>query len=346
MRVTISVLGAFLLSAAGLMALAADPQAPAVKVEGKPEAAVSKTVDKPPAAPVSPEVAKAEEPIRAFVKSFVGAYNTEKTDDLVAQFDDDAIVVDSDGNETKGKEAIKAMYVEAFEETEGLKIEAEIEGIKFVTPDVVRVDGRSTLSNTKEEGLEFSRFSALLVNRAGKWKTAELRDYPIDDEDDILPAERLKELEWMVGDWVDESDNNRVSSSIHWNEGKSFLVRTYHVELEGVKASSGTMFIGWSPQTQQIKSWLFDSEGGHGEGIWTRANDNTWVVKAHGVLRDGSPTSATQIHVLINKDAVKTSSVDRIIGGEVAPDISDIMMVRKAPAPSTTIKPAEKPAAK
>ena len=101
--------------------------------------------------------------------------------------------------------------------------------------------------------------------------------------------------------------------------------------MQGEKGSSGTMFIGWDPQSGQIKSWLFDSNGGHGEGLWTRTGDKEWVVKAQGVLRDGRPTSATQIHTIINKDSVKTSSIDRIIGGQVAPDIVDVVMVRKAP---------------
>ena len=70
--------------------------------------------------------------------------------------------------------------------------------------------------------------------------------------------------------------------------------------------------------------------GGHGEGLWTRTGEKEWVVKAQGVLRDGRPTSATQIHTIINKDSVKTSSIDRIIGGQVAPDIVDVVMVRKA----------------
>ena len=100
------------------------------------------------------------------------------------------------------------------------------------------------------------------------------------------------------------------------------------------------MFIGWDPQSGQIKSWLFDSNGGHGEGLWTRTGDKEWVVKAQGVLRDGRPTSATQIHTIINKDSVKTSSIDRIIGGQVAPDIADVVMVRKPPQPgAATSKP-------
>ena len=137
----------------------------------------------------------------------------------------------------------------------------------------------------------------------------------------------------MVGDWVDESDNNRVQSSVRWADNQSYLVRTYKVEMQGEKGSSGTMFIGWDPQSGQIKSWLFDSNGGHGEALWVRTGEKEWVVKAQGVLHDGRPTSATQIHTIINKDSVKTSSLDRIIGGQVAPDIVDVVMVRKAPAP-------------
>ena len=138
----------------------------------------------------------------------------------------------------------------------------------------------------------------------------------------------------MVGDWVDESEGSRVVVNIRWADKQSYLIRTYHVELRGQKASSGTMFIGWDPLTEQIKSWVFDSEGGHGEGFWTRTGANEWIVKASGVLRDGRPTSATHIHTIVNKDAVKTSSIDRIIGGQIAPDILDIVMVRQPPQPA------------
>ena len=137
----------------------------------------------------------------------------------------------------------------------------------------------------------------------------------------------------MVGDWVDESDNTKSQSSVRWADNQSYLIRTFSIQREGEKPSTGTMFIGWDPQSGQIKSWLFNSEGGHGEGLWTRTDEKEWVTKASGVLRDGRPTSATQIHTMINKDSVKVSSIDRIIGGVVAPDIVDVIMVRKAPQP-------------
>ena len=93
------------------------------------------------------------------------------------------------------------------------------------------------------------------------------------------------------------------------------------------------MIIGWDPKTSQLKSWSFDSEGGHGEGHWTRVGDDQWIVKAQGSLRDGSATSATQTITRVNKDAMKFTSTDRVIGGQFAPDIDEMVLVRKPPAP-------------
>jgi hypothetical protein len=235
------------------------------------------------------------------------------------------------------------MYATAFQQSPGLKVQSKIDEVRFLTPDVVRVHGESQLSSATGDASDFTKFNVLLVRRDGTWKIAEIRESAAPAAE-VTPYERLQELEWMVGDWVDESDNNRVQSNVRWADNRSYLVRTYKVEMQGEKGASGTMFIGWDPQSGQIKSWLFDSNGGHGEALWVRTGDKEWVVKAQGVLHDGRPTSATQIHTIVNKDAVKTSSIDRIIGGQVAPDIVDIVMVRRAPAPAAAT-PGPKPAA-
>ena len=213
------------------------------------------------------------------------------------------------------------LYTDAFEELGGLKLESHIQTVSFLTKDVARVEGLSRLSTPNGDAAEFSRFSSLVVQKDGKWKIAEIREQAAPVED-VSPYERLRELEWMVGDWVNEGVDDKVTASIRWADDQSYLVRTYAIELRGEKRSSGTMFIGWDPQSAQIKSWLFDSHGGHGEGFWTRTRENEWVVKARGVLRDGLPNSATQIHTILSKDSVKTSSIDRIIGGQLAPTSS------------------------
>lgn len=336
MKSTLSLIGMAVVASAGLAwAAAPGPQAPPPKpaTPAKPASPAAPVPAPAPAAPapaaVTPEDKALAEPFTAFVQ----AYNAQDAQALAALYTEDAAVVDSSGEATRGREAIAAMYAQGFAEAPGLKIEASVETVRKLTPDVAQAEGESRLSGGGAgEAPEVSRFSALLLKRDGKWVLAELRDYPA-PEADLTPYDRLRDLEWMVGDWVDESDNARVTASVRWADNQSFLVRTYGVEVPGEKPKTGTMFIGWDPQTGQVKSWLFDSEGGHGEGLWTRAGDGQWVVKAHGVLRDGRPTSATQIHTILNKDSVKTASIDRTIGGEIAPDIPEVVMVRQPPRP-------------
>jgi uncharacterized protein (TIGR02246 family) len=294
----------------------------------------------PVAAQAKPALTAEEKAVVEGVDAFTKLYSVANAEGLAELFLEEASIIDPEGNETHGKAAVAEMYAAAFQQSPGLKVESKVEEVRFLTPDVARVKGESQLSSAAGDASEFNRFSALLVRRDGKWRIAEIREFAAPPAD-VTPYERLRDLEWMVGEWVDESDNNRVQSNVQWADNQSYLVRTYKVEMHGEKGSSGTMFIGWDPQSGQIKSWLFDSNGGHGEALWTRTGEKEWVVKAQGVLRDGRPTSATQIHSIINKDSVKTSSLDRIIGGQVAPDIVDVVMVRKAPVPAA--KPTASP---
>jgi uncharacterized protein (TIGR02246 family) len=268
------------------------------------------------------------------ISGFAKIYETANATALAELFLDESMIVDPDGNATRGKAAVTAMYDAAFKENPGLKLESSVQDIRFLTPDLVRVEGKARISSTHGDASEFTGFTTLLARRDGKWRIAEIHEYAAPAED-VTSYDRLKELEWMVGDWVDESDNSKAQSSVRWADNQSYLIRTFSIQREGEKPSTGTMFIGWDPQSGQIKSWLFNSEGGHGEGLWTRTDEKEWVVKASGVLRDGRPTSATQIQTMINKDSVKVSSIDRIIGGVVAPDIVDVIMVRKAPEPGS-----------
>jgi uncharacterized protein (TIGR02246 family) len=344
MRTTFALIGTIALTVAGLVVTAGYSQQQA-KTPVPAPAPRPKSAAPAPAQPTAPTPITAKSPeekaILEGVQAFTKAYNAANVQTLAEFFQDDSSIVEPGGTETRGKGSIVAMYIAAFQDTPGLKLESTVEEMKFLTADVAKVSGQSRLSTADGSATEFTRFRTLLVRRDGKWRIAEIREHAAPAED-ISPYDRLKELEWMVGEWVDESENNKIAADVRWADGQSYLIRDYSVQIQGEVAASGTMFIGWDPQSGQIKSWVFDSTGGHGEGLWTRTGEKEWVVKAQGVLRDGRPTSATQIHTILNKDSVKTSSIDRIIGGTVAPDITDIVMVRKPPQPSTTA-PTPKP---
>jgi uncharacterized protein (TIGR02246 family) len=329
MKTAITLAAALLAAAIGLGQLAADdePQADA------PAQADATAED---AAPLSDRPGE-EKGIRAMLRAYVEAYNAGKAEDLATLVTEDALLEDSDGAATRGREAIRGQFTDAFADGAQQQLSGTLEALRFFSADVARAEGRFVLTPADDaDGQQTGRFRVMAVRRDGAWQIAELQDLPDPDAvpDELTPHDRLKELEWMIGDWVDETEDAKVSSSVRWAEGRSFLVRTFSVEVGGEKASSGTMFLGWDPRSGQLKSWVFDSEGDTGEGYWTRVAPNQWMVKAQGIHHDGQTTSATQLHTVVNKDAVKAASFDRIIGGQPAPDIDEIIMVRKAPAPA------------
>jgi len=302
--------------------------------------AVAAQVQSPPAvtaAPASATTAAAEKAVLETLVAYVEAYNKKDPARIIELFTQDGTLVDSDNVATRGREAIAQEFTAAFAEPSTYTLDGKTERIRLITPDVAQAEGVSRLVSPKEATIA-NRFVALLARKGDAWKIAEIRDYPAPAAS-VTPYERLKELEWMVGEWVDESEDVQVNSTVRWGQGKAYLVRDYSVQIKGEPATSGLMIIAWDAQSEQIKSWIFNADGGRGDGCWTRATDNQWVVKAHGSTGDGRPTSATQIITLINKDAIKTSSTDRIVGGEIAGDIEDNIMVRKPLAPGMTPAP-------
>ena len=87
-------------------------------------------------------------------------------------------------------------------------------------------------------------------------------------------------------DVLRESDDAIVSTTCKWADGGHFLVRDFSIQTKGKAVLSGTQRIGWDPLKKQFKTWIFDSEGGHAEGYWTR-NGDQWTIKLEGVRQDG-----------------------------------------------------------
>lgn len=278
------------------------------------------------------------EGVTALLTSLVEAYNKADAEALAGLFAANAVSIAGDGEEVSGAEAIVARYAAAFEDGPTAQLAGQVASIRFPTPDVACVSGDFQLLDEGEIPFTAGRFCVLAVKGDGKWRVAELRDESVEVAPPASNEERLEELAWMVGEWLDESEGVRVETRIDWAENRNFLVRTYTLQIDGEAAASGTQWIGWDASTEQIKSWVFDSEGGHGSGTWTNVGD-AWIIKATGVLRNGDSTSATQIIEKVNNDAARFRSTERVIGGELMPDVDEVVMVRKPPAPG-----GEKPA--
>ena len=89
--------------------------------------------------------------------------------------------------------------------------------------------------------------------------------------------------------------------------------------------------IGWDPLTKRFKAWVFDSEGGYGESLWT-PTEAGWIIKATSVNSDGSTASATNYVEPTGLDHYLFRSVDRVVGDELLPPV-EVQIVRQPPQP-------------
>jgi uncharacterized protein (TIGR02246 family) len=270
-----------------------------------------------------------EQAVRASIDAFVQAYQKGDASAIAALFTEDGEAVAPDEETIQGRQALAEHYGSLFSENPGDKLETTIEAIKILAPGVAREMGRTQITPSDGGTPVTSRYTAIHVKRDGKWYIASIRQLP---DAELTPADHLKELEWLVGDWVEETPEAVVVTSIAWADNKNFLVRSYDVRVKGRAAITGTQRIGWDPLTKQFKSWVFDDRGGYGEGLWTRRG-NQWIVKATGVRADGRTTSATQVLTYVNQDTLRWKSIDRTLGADISLDIDEVTMVRKPPQP-------------
>jgi uncharacterized protein (TIGR02246 family) len=269
-----------------------------------------------------------EKAIQALLDTFVTAFNARNAEATAATYTDTAVVVDEQGERVEGRAAIRARLAASFADNPPSTIAIQVDALRFLGPETALEVGRTTITPAAGAGApEITRFTAVYVKQGGQWRQAAVRD---ELAHDLAPHDRLKELEWLVGDWVNESQAAVVSTSCRWAKGGNFLDREFTMKTEGQPVLSGTQRIGWDPLKRQFKTWIFDSEGGHGEGYFTR-NGNQWVVKVEGVGREGQPVSATNIITRLGKDRMSWQSTERTIGGAAVPGIDEFTIVRKPP---------------
>ncbi len=314
------------------MAVAQGPQKSASvtgEAPAKPAAVSPATADHEYMIHAAPVRTQDEKAIGLVAEAFAKAYNAGDSKAIGALFLADGEIVSEEGESTQGREGIELAFATIFKEYPKTHIDLASGSIRFIGPDTAVEDGVATVTNGPDEPAQRSPYTVLYALKDGKWLTASSRDLP---NDAPTPEEQLKQLQWMIGEWVDESPEALVMTSYRWTDNKCFILSEFKVQIGGRPVMTGTQRIGWDPVTKNIRSWVFDSEGGFGEGVWTREG-NKWIVKKTGVTGDGKIASATNIISQVSKHRMTWESRDRIVGGEKTPDIAAIAITRKPPAP-------------
>jgi uncharacterized protein (TIGR02246 family) len=280
-------------------------------------------------APASPQKEPDVRAITELLASFVAAYNAKDARALGDLFTPDAEIQDEDGNVTRGRDALVARFSGTFAGGEGGTLGVATDSLRFLGTDLAIEEGTASLSTGADALPRTNRYSVIYARQGGRWLHARIRDEP---PEAVPPQARLLELGWMLGEWVNESDDAIVLTTCKWSDNGNFLLREFDVKVEGRIALRGTQRIGWDPQQERFRMWVFDDNGGFAEG-WLARDGDRWLVKGSGVRSDGRSVSFTNAITILGKDRLRWEILDRTIGGVALPDTDRITLVRRAPPP-------------
>ena len=270
-----------------------------------------------------------EQAVRQVTQNLVKAFNAGDAEKAAALFFSGADLTDDAGNVHKGAAAIKDVLGRFFEKFPGATSTMTPDSVWMVSPGLAIEEGRRVVSTKDDKPTAAMRYTLVMMKQQGEWKITSGRE--VEDDDSLSPHDRLKPLGWLVGDWVDEGSDAVVQISCKWSEDKNYLLVDFNAKIQGKPALKSKQRIGWDPLTQKVKSWVFDSDGGYGEGLWSQVG-NRWVIKSTAVMPDGQTGSATIALEPQDKDSYLMKGSDRIRGKTAEPDF-ELKIVRRPPAP-------------
>jgi uncharacterized protein (TIGR02246 family) len=285
------------------------------------------------------DVSADEAAIRTNADKYVEAYNRRDSRTMAAMWSPDAVYLDpTSGEEFVGRDNIAKHFDYIFAGSEDAQLAVTIDSIDFVSPNVAIEKGTAivTYSNFPPEE---TTYSAVHVKRDGKW----LIDRVTEEEVPAPPPshyEELKELDWLVGSWVDSDDQATIQTTIEWTKNRNFLRRSFAVVIRDQIDMSGMQLIGWDPAEKKIRSWVFDSDGGFSEATWTHKG-NQWFIQNTGTLTDGKKASSLNILTYVDNDSFKWESVNREVDGELLPNVDTVLVVRAPAEEAEVVEVAE-----
>lgn len=238
---------------------------------------------------------------------------------LASLYADDARWI-RDGEVITGRDQIEKEYSRLFAEDPELKIDSPGPDEEyFVTPDVIVERGVKTVS-----GNQF-RYVYTNVKKGDKWFISFLDETSIPSENS--GREALEGLSWMVGTWKENSPDVEVTATTGWTINEHFLRRSFSVVRKDGTSLQGTEIVGYDPVREQIRSWIFDSDGGFGEGYWHKEG-NQWVIQIEARGPDGSFSTSETVLTLLSSDKIQWESRHRTLNGNALPDIQKIDIFR------------------
>lgn len=265
--------------------------------------------------------------IRQRIESYVAAFNQHDAESVANHWAENAVYIRRDtGERIQGRAGIAAYFAKEFQADDTEQLSVTVDTIRLIPPNVAIEDGTAEVVSGGETFK--STYTAVHVKQDGRWYLDSVRETDTPAPPVVQPPEQLEQLAWLVGQWVDEDENATVRTRWDWSKKNRFLTAAFSIETQGGVELEGVQVIGWDPAGGHIRSWIFDSEGGFGEGVWRRAG-NEWTVEMKQTLSDGSQGSAINVYKLIDDNTFTWKSVDRKLNEQPQPDIDEVTVRRE-----------------
>lgn len=267
--------------------------------------------------------------LASVIELYTTSFNARDAKALADLWSEEGVLSDrSTGEKIVGKAAIAEEFERVFMREDLPQLSVETESLDFVSPNVAIEHGIATLTTVNDEGnapLQ-SSYSVVYIRQGEHWRIDRVT------EQELLPENpghaALKQLEWLIGDWIDEQDEVTLETSCRWTANETYISRTYKLFSNGELNSSGLQIIGWDPVGQEIRSWLFDSTGTFVSGTWTE-RDGKWVVQSKATLSDGGRGSFTSIFRPLEDGNYTWEKINQVLDGQLLPSVDETIVRRK-----------------
>ena len=269
---------------------------------------------------------QSETAIRQAIASYVDAFNRHDAEAVAAHWTEDGELVTPGGVVLRGRNSLSEDFGAYFAESGNVRIELFETSIQLLSPGVAVETGVARVIVPGHAPNE-TEYEAVHVKTPVGWKMDSVREQA-PPEPPPSNYDKLSQLEWMVGKWVNADDQSSTETSCRWTTNKNFLVRTFNVFVEDRVDFEGTQVIGWDPHVQTIRSWLFDSDGGFGVGRWS-GGENQWTVQSLHVLPDGRRATSTNVYDIVDQNTVQFRTVGRQVDGELLPNVDPVTIRRE-----------------
>lgn len=257
--------------------------------------------------------------IRAQAEKYEKAFEAKDIESILNLWLADGCYTGPYGRTAEGRDSIRVVYEQFFENASNSTIKLSIDSIKKVGDNIAIEKG--TIKNVAAPGRE-TVYTAIHVKKDDAWKVAS-----VVERLRMADGAKVEDLHWLSGSWKAKGSQGEASIKTGITRNKNFLVSKFEIQTADGDKHSDMQVIGIDPANGGITSWVFDSDGGVGRGYWFK-DGSDWVVETVRYGADGVKMTSTQVLSKKSDDSYTWRAVERVLDGVSVPDKSEITIER------------------